>query len=214
MTGARAAIERRAAAGPRRVVTATIVRGPWPVGIVGLCRPRGSSMTSAGRPSSVRVGDIIRASCRATVARPGATLERSPGCHPPRRTRRGRRLRDLGRALAEFVAAFGERPSRRFPPTPSHARSRSRSAALEIDYTLQRPAQLAPCGKGNEDPCCSSGPHCDARRAATASHAAHAEAPPRRPRRDRVRSPRAAETVQRGDVVDIAARLVSRTFGG
>jgi single-stranded-DNA-specific exonuclease len=118
----------------------------------------------------------------------------------------------------EFVAAFGELAVEAVPADPRRTLDLDLDlAALEIDYTLQRDlARLAPCGKGNEDPLLLvRGLTVTRVRAATGGHT-QLTLKRRLDVLDGIAfgRPELAETVQQGDVVDIAARLVSRTFGG
>ena len=99
----------RVAGGPDQA--AMLAVGPWPVGILGLDR-RPARRRDAGCPRIVGTvmsspgGDVIRASCRSDgrmdlAARPRRV--RRP-LHPPRRSRRGRRVRAAGRPLGRVRA--------------------------------------------------------------------------------------------------------------
>jgi hypothetical protein len=90
-------------------------------------------------------------------------------------------------------------------------------AALDVDYALQRDlARLAPCGVGNEEPLLLvRGLTVTRVRPASGGHSQLTL----RRRLDVLDGiafgrPDLAETVGEGDVVDVVARLASRSFGG
>jgi single-stranded-DNA-specific exonuclease len=218
---ARAAIGAATAAAPgSEASAATIVRGPWPVGIVGLVASR--LVEDLGRPAIVgaELGDVVRASCRSDGRLDlGATLERCA----PLLIRHGGHPGAAGFEIAaerwdEFVAAFQELAVRAVPADPRRTLALDLDlAALDVDYALQRDlARLAPCGKGNEDPMILvRGLTVTRVRAASGGHSQLTL----KRRLDVVDGiafgrPDLAEMVHEGDVVDVAARLVSRTFGG
>ncbi len=216
-----AVAEARAAVGEAPVGAATIVRGPWSVGIVGLVAARLAE--DRGRPAIVgaELGDVVRASCRSDGSLDlAATLEQCcRPVHPLRRPRRRRRVRDPGRPLGRVP-----RPVPRSSPGPRsrpirgrRSRSTWRSPPIDVDYALYRElAGLAPCGPGNPDPLVAVlGLTVTRVRAATGGHSQLTV------RRERdvldgiaFGRPDIAEVVHEGDRVDIVARLTSRTFGG
>lgn len=198
----------------------TIVRGPWPVGIVGLVASR--LVEDHGRSAVVgaELGDIIRASCRSDGRLDlGATLD---ACGPIF-------LRHGGHAGAagfeieaarwpEFVATFDALAARAVPDDPRLPLAIDLALpALDVDYALHRDLRrLDPCGQGNPEPLLIvEGLTVTRVRAATGGHTQLTL----RRRLDVLDGiafgrPDLAETVHEGDLVDVVARLTSRTFGG
>jgi single-stranded-DNA-specific exonuclease len=199
---------------------ATVVRGPWPVGIIGLVASRLSEDT--GRPAVVgaELGDLVRASCRggpgvdlaATLERCGDLLVRHGG--------------HAGAAGFEVAATHWDALRDRFlalVATTAPADPRLPLAvdlalpARAIDYGLVRDlARLAPFGTGNPEPAVAVLGLTVTRVRAT--NGGHTQLVLRRDPdvldgiafgRDDL-----ATTVAEGDRVDVVARLVSRTFGG
>lgn len=199
---------------------ASVVRGPWPVGIVGLVAAR--LVEDRGRPAVVgaELGSVIRASCRSDgVLDLGAALE---GC-------RDLFIRHGGHAgaagfeiLAEQWPAFTERflalAEATVPPDPRVTVAIDLALpATAVDYALYRElAGLAPCGPGNPDPLVAVlGLTVTRVRAATGGHS---QLTLKRDRDvlDGIAFGRSdiAEVVREGDRLDVVARLTSRTFGG
>ncbi|HEY0442921.1 MAG TPA: single-stranded-DNA-specific exonuclease RecJ [Candidatus Limnocylindrales bacterium] len=198
----------------------TIVRGDWPVGIVGLVASR--LVEDLGRPAIVgaNLGATVRASCRSDGSLDlGAALESCRDLF----TRHGGHagaagfevpveLWDAFRTRFELLAAVERSADRR----PVIAVDLAVPAA-EIGYPLQRDlARLAPCGPGNPEPVVAIlGLTVTRLRAATGGHA---QLTLRRVRDvlDGIAFDRAdlLETVRNGDVVDVVGRVVSRRFGG
>jgi single-stranded-DNA-specific exonuclease len=216
MAEARAAVE-AAVDGP---TAATIVRGPWPVGIVGLVASR--FVDDLGRPAVVgaELGDVIRASCRSDGRLDlGAALERCSGLlirHGGHAGAAGFEI--LTERWPAFVDAFDRLAAEAAPADPRRTlRLDVDLAALDIDYALQRDlARLAPCGMGNEEPLLLvRGLTVTRVRAASGGHS-QLTLKRRLDVLDGIAfgRPDLAETVAEGDVVDVAARLVSRAFGG
>jgi len=228
MTEARAAIAERfhapgseADAGDAANVDgATIVRGPWPVGIVGLVASK--LVEDLGRPAVVgaELGDVIRASCRSDGRLDlGATLEACSGLF----LRHGGHAGAAGFEIAterwpEFVETFGRLALRAEPADPRLPLSIDLAlSGLDVDYALQRDlARLGPFGSGNEEPMLLvRGLTVTRVRAATGGHSQLTL----RRRIDVLDGiafgrPDLAESVNEGDVVDVVARLTSRGFGG
>jgi single-stranded-DNA-specific exonuclease len=199
---------------------ATIVRGDWPVGIVGLVASRLAE--DRGRPAVVgtNLGSIVRASCRSAG---GVNLaEMLEAC-------RDLLIRHGGHAGAAGFEIEGERWDAfrgRFlellgafapaDPRPELILDLALPAAA-VDYPLLRElALLAPTGPGNPEPLVGIlGLTVTRVRAATGGHT---QLTLRRERDvlDAIAFGRAdlAETVREGDRVDVVARLVSRLFGG
>jgi len=199
---------------------ATIVRGPWPVGVIGLVASRLSEDT--GRPAIVGadLGDLVRASCRsgpgvdlaATLERCADLLERHGG--------------HAGAAGFEVAAIHWDTLRDRLfellattvPPDPRLPLSVALALpARVVDYDLVRDlARLAPFGTGNPDPLVAVLGLTVTR--VRAANGGHTQLVLRRDPdvldgiafgRDDL-----ATTVAEGDRVDVVARLVSRKFGG
>jgi single-stranded-DNA-specific exonuclease len=201
-------------------IHATIVRGPWPVGIVGLVASK--LVDDHGWPAVVgaELGDVIRASCRSDGRLDlGATLD---ACGPIF-------LRHGGHAGAagfeietarwpEFVAIFDALAARAVPADPRLPLAIDLAMpALEVDYALHRDLRrLDPCGQGNPEPLLIvQGLTVTRVRAASGGHT-QLTLRRRLDVLDGIAFGRSdlAETVRDGDLVDVVARLTSRTFGG
>jgi single-stranded-DNA-specific exonuclease len=199
---------------------ASVVRGPWPVGIVGLVAAR--LVEDRGRPAVVgaELGSVIRASCRSDgMLDLGAALE---GC-------RDLFIRHGGHAgaagfeiLAERWPAFTERflalAAATVPADPRVSVVIDLALpAAAVDYALYRElAGLAPCGPGNPDPLVAVlGLTVTRVRAATGGHS---QLTLKRDKDvlDGIAFGRSdiAEVVHEGDRLDVVARLTSRVFGG
>ena len=199
---------------------ATIVRGDWPVGIVGLVASRLAE--DRGRPAVVgtNLGGIVRASCRSAG---GVNLaEMLEACRDLLMRHGGH----AGAAGFEIEAERWDAFRARFlgllgayapaDPRPELVLDLALPAAA-VDYPLLRElALLAPTGPGNPEPLVGIlGLTVTRVRAATGGHT---QLTLRRERDvlDAIAFGRAdlAETVHEGDRVDVVARLVSRLFGG
>jgi single-stranded-DNA-specific exonuclease len=215
-----AVAEARAAVGDGPPEAATVVRGPWPVGIVGLVASR--LVEDRGRPAVVgaELGDVVRASCRSDGSLDlGASLEACADLF----------IRFGGHAGAagfELPASRWDDFRERFLPMAEAAAPADPRAALaidlavpaiDVDYRLYHElAGLAPCGPGNPDPLVAVlGMTVTRVRAATGGHSQLTLL------RDRdvldgiaFGRPDIAEVVREGDRLDVVARLTSRTFGG
>ena len=215
-----AVAEARAALDDTTVDAATVIRGPWGVGIVGLVAARLAE--DRGRPAVVGadLGDVVRASCRSDGSLDlGATLERCADLF----IRFGGHAGAAGFELAadrwdEFRERFLHLAAETAP-----ADSRVSIAidlalpAGEVDYDLHRELTgLAPCGPGNREPLVAVlGLTVTRVRAATGGHTQLTL------RRERdvldgiaFGRPDIAEVVREGDRLDVVARLTSRRFGG
>jgi single-stranded-DNA-specific exonuclease len=215
-----AVAEARAAMPEGVMEAATVVHGPWPVGIVGLIASR--LVEDRGRPAVVGadLGDVIRASCRSDGSLDlGAALETCADLF----TRFGGHAGAAGFELpADRWDAFRERflslAEAAAPPDPRTAITIDLALpAIDVDYHLHRElAGLAPTGPGNPDPLVAIlGLTVTRVRAATGGHS---QLTLRRDRDvlDGIAFGRAdiAEVVQEGDRLDVVARVTSRTFGG
>jgi len=201
-------------------IHATIIHGPWPVGIVGLVASK--LVEDHGRPAVVGadLGDVIRASCRSDGRLDlGATLD---ACGPMFMRHGGHAGAagfeiEAGRWPA-FVATFDALAARSVPADPRLPLAVDLALpALEVDYALHRDLRrLEPCGQGNLEPLLIvKGLTVIRVRSATGGHTQLTL----RRRLDVLDGiafgrPDLAETVHEGDLVDVVARLTSRTFGG
>ncbi|MEO6207904.1 MAG: single-stranded-DNA-specific exonuclease RecJ [Candidatus Limnocylindrales bacterium] len=199
---------------------ATIVRGPWSVGIVGLVSARLAEDRSRPAIVGADLGDTIRASCRSDGSMDlGAALESCADLF----TRHGGHAGAAGFELptaswdaftARFLAlAVGAVPR---DPRPT-LRIDMAIPALEVDYGLHRElAALAPHGPGNPQPLVAvlGLTVVRVRRAGDG----HTSLTLRRSRDvlDGIAFGRAdiAELVHEGDRIDVVARVTSRRYGG
>ncbi len=199
---------------------AVLVRGPWPVGIIGLVAGRLAEDFGLPAVVATRVGDHLRASCRAPDGYDLAGMLQ--GCADLLVRYGGHR----GAAGFEIDArrweAFGER-FRGLLGTLAPLEARRPLVldlalpARDVDYALLRElAALEPTGPGNAAPVV--GVHGLTVTRIRAAAGGHAQLTLRREvdvldgiafgRGDLV------GTVREGDRVDVAARLASRRFGG
>ncbi len=199
---------------------ATVVRGAWGVGIVGLVASRLAD--DRGRPAVVGadLGDVVRASCRSDGSLDlGATLEACGDLF----IRHGGHAGAAGFEIATsdwdaFVerftalAAVAARPDPRVTVTVDLA-----LPALEVDYALHRDlSRLAPCGPGNPEPLVAIlGLTATRVRPATGGHS-QLTLKRRLDVLDGIAFGRSdiAEMVREGDRLDVLARVTSRRFGG
>ncbi len=216
----RSVAEARALVDETIAPSATIVRGPWSVGIVGLVAARLAEDLSRPAVVGAELGDVVRASCRSDGKLDlGAALERCADLF----------IRFGGHAGAagfEIEAAKWPAFTERFLGLAATSAPRDPRAplaidlavpALDVDYALLRElGGLAPTGPGNPDPLVAVlGLTVTRVRAATGGHSQLTL----RRRLDVLDGiafgrPDLAETVREGDTLDVVARLVSRTFGG
>ncbi len=204
--------------------TAVVVRGPWPVGIVGLAAARLAE--ESGRPAVVGAdlegdaGSVVRASCRsgpgfdlAALLEGCADLFLRYGGHPGAagfeiEAARWPAFVDRFSALVETVAPPDPRPT-----LPIDLVLRPSG----VDYGLVRElALLAPTGPGNPDPLVAVvGLEVARVRSVNGGHTQLVLR--RRPDvLDAVAFGRddLADRLAEGDRVDVVARLTSRSFGG
>ena len=199
---------------------AVIVRGPWPVGIVGLVAGRLADET--GRPAIVgtRIGDVVRASCRGDGRLDlAAALDACDDLF----VRHGGHAAAAGFELPlelwdTFVRRFLMLAEVAVPEDPRRPLPVDLALpASHVDYALFRDlARIGPCGTGNPQPLVAVlGLTVQRVRAANGGHTQLVL------RRDRdvldgIAFGRAdlAVGLAEGDRVDVVARLASRTFGG
>ena len=199
---------------------ATLVRGPWGVGIVGLVAARLAEDRGHAAVVGADLGDVIRASCRSDgVLDLGAALEQCGDLF----IRFGGHAGAAGFEIATdrweaFRVRFLELAAIAAPADPRVRLPIDLALqARDIDYSLYREfADLAPAGPGNPEPLVAAlGLTVTRVRAATGGHT---QLTLRRERDvlDGIAFGRAdlAETVHEGDRVDVVARLASRVFGG
>lgn len=199
---------------------ALLVRGPWPVGIIGLVAGRLADET--GRPTIVatQVGLNLRASCRSDgrIDLAGALTACADLF-----VRFGGHAAAAGFELPverwdAFCARFLVLAAADAPEDPRPALEVDLALpASYVDYALFRDlARLAPCGVGNREPLVAVlGLTVQRVRAANGGHT---QLVLRRERDvlDGIAFGRAdlAGSIREGDRVDVVARLASRTFGG
>ncbi len=199
---------------------ATVIHGPWPVGIVGLVASRLADERRRPAIVGADLGPVVRASCRA-----GGTLHLADalaacsdlllrhGGHAGAAgfeiaTDRWPEFRERFLALAEAAG-----PSDPVPSLAIDLALRGR----DVDYGLQRDLlRLAPCGVGNPEPLVAVLGLTVMR--AREAGGGHTQLVLRR-RLDVLDGiafgwPELAREVAEGDVIDVVAQLRSRRFGG
>ncbi|HEY8237904.1 MAG TPA: single-stranded-DNA-specific exonuclease RecJ, partial [Candidatus Limnocylindrales bacterium] len=200
---------------------ATVVRGPWPVGIVGLVASRLADERRRPAIVGADLGSVVRASCRSanglhladTLAECSDLLIRHGG-HAGAAgfeiaTERWDEFRERFLALA---AAAG-------PPDPVPTLALDLAIrGRDVDYALHRDLQkLAPCGMGNPEPLVAI-LGMTVTRVRETGDGGHTTLVLKR-RLDVLDGiafgwPELAREVAEGDVIDIVAQLRSRRFGG
>ena len=207
-------------AGEDDELPATLVRGPWPVGIVGLIAARLSE--ERGRPAVVaaELDDVLRASCRAPGGYDLAAL--LAACadllirHGGHRGAAGLEVRadrwdDFRTRFLDLLSAAGP-----LDPRPELVLDLALPARAADYRLLQHLAALAPTGPGNPEPLV--GVHGLTVTRIRAAAGGHTQLTLRRDRDvvDAIAFERGdlAETVHEGDRIDVAGRLGSRRFGG
>jgi single-stranded-DNA-specific exonuclease len=199
---------------------ASIVRGPWSVGIVGLVAARLAEDRSRPAIVGAEIGDTIRASCRSDGSVDlGAALESCADLF----TRHGGHAGAAGFELPAdrwpaFIERFEAIAATAVPPDPrATLRIDMAMPARGVDYGLHRDlASLVPYGPGNPEPLVAVlGLTVTRVRIAGSDHTSLTL------RRDRdvldgIAFGRAdiASLVQEGDRIDVVARVTSRRFGG
>jgi single-stranded-DNA-specific exonuclease len=199
---------------------ATIVRGPWPAGIVGLVAARLAE--ERGRPAVVaaELDGVLRASCRApggydlaaTLAACADLLVR----HGGHRGAAGLEVReerwDAFRARFLDLVAAGAPPD----PRPELVLDLALPARAADYRLLEHLAALGPTGPGNPEPLV--GVHGLTVTRVRAAAGGHAQLTLRRDLDvvDAIAFERGdlADSIHEGDRIDVAGRLASRRFGG
>jgi single-stranded-DNA-specific exonuclease len=199
---------------------ATLVHGPWPVGIVGLVASR--LVEDFGRPAIVgaELGDVIRASCRSDGRLDlGAALASCSDLFIRHGGHAGAAGFEIETARwPDFATRFAEIAARTTPPDPRRPILIDLALpAVEIDYALHRGlARLAPCGVGNPEPLVAVlGLTVTRSREAAGGHT-QLTLKRQLDVLDGIAfgRPDLALTVHEGDRVDVVGRLTSRRFGG
>jgi single-stranded-DNA-specific exonuclease len=199
---------------------ATIVRGPWPAGIVGLVAARLAE--ERGRPAVVaaELDGVLRASCRApggydlaaTLAACADLLVR----HGGHRGAAGLEVReerwDAFRARFLDLVAAGAPPD----PRPELVLDLALPARAADYRLLEHLAALGPTGPGNPEPLV--GVHGLTVTRVRAAAGGHAQLTLRRDLDvvDAIAFERGdlADSIHEGDRIDVAGRLARRRFGG
>jgi single-stranded-DNA-specific exonuclease len=199
---------------------ATVVRGPWPVGIVGLVASRLAEERRRPAIVGADLGPVIRASCRSagtlhladTLALCADLLIRHGGHAGAAgfeiQTERWPEFRE------RFLALAGEAA----PPDPVPTLDLDLAIrGRDVDYGLHRDLQrLAPCGAGNPEPLVAVlGLTVTKVREAGGGHTQLVL----KRRLDVLDGiafgwPELSRSVVEGDVIDVVAQLRSRRFGG
>ncbi len=207
-------------AGEDADLPATLVRGPWPVGIVGLVAARLAE--ERGRPAVVaaELDGVLRASCRApdgydlagTLTACADLLVRHGGHRGAAGLEvRADRWDDFRARFLELVGAGGP-----IDPRPELVLDLALPARAADYRLLQHLAALAPTGPGNPEPLVAV--HGLTVTRVRAAAGGHTQLTLRRDVDvvDAIAFERGdlAETVREGDRIDIAGRLGSRRFGG
>lgn len=199
---------------------ALLVRGPWPVGIIGLVAGRLADETGRAAVVATEIGPVLRASCRSDGRLDlAATLTACGDLF----IRHGGHAAAAGFELPvdrwdEFVRRFLALAAASAPDDPRTVLPVDLALpAAYVDYALFRDlARLAPFGVGNPEPLVAVlGLTVQRVRAANGGHT---QLVLRRNRDvlDGIAFGRAdlAQALVEGDRVDVVARLASRSFGG
>jgi single-stranded-DNA-specific exonuclease len=199
---------------------ATIVRGPWPVGIVGLVASRLADERRRPAIVGADLGPVVRASCRSAN---GLHLADTLAACSDLLIRHGGHAGAAGFEIAterwdEFRARFLELAAAVGPPDPVATLPVDIAIrARDVDYALHRDLQrLAPCGMGNPEPLVAVlGLTVMKVREAGGGHTQLVL----KRRLDVLDGiafgwPELSRDVAEGDVIDVVAQLRSRRFGG
>lgn len=199
---------------------ATVVRGPWPVGIVGLVASRLAEERRRPAIVGADLGPIVRASCRSGG---GLHLADALATCSDLLIRHGGHAGAAGFEIAtEHWGAFRERfltlAAEVGPPDPVPTLALDLAIrARDVDYALHRDLQrLAPCGTGNPEPLVAVlGLTVTKVREAGGGHTQLVL----KRRLDVLDGiafgwPELSRAVVEGDVIDVVAQLRSRRFGG
>ena len=206
------------AANPDR--PASIVRGSWPVGIIGLVAARLAEDRARPAVVGTDIGDAIRASCRSdgSVDLAAALAECADLF-----TRHGGHAGAAGFEMpasrwAEFIERFEAIAREHVPVDPRAVLNIDLAIpALDVDYRLFRElGGLRPYGPGNPEPLVAVLGLTVTRVRVAADDHTSLTLKRERGVLDGIAFGRAdiAALVQEGDRIDVVARITSRTFGG
>jgi single-stranded-DNA-specific exonuclease len=206
------------AANPDR--PASIVRGIWPVGIIGLVAARLAEDRSRPAVVGTEMGDAIRASCRSDgTVDLGAALEECADLF----IRHGGHAGAAGFEVPqtrwpEFIERFEAIAAGHVPPDPRAVLHIDMAVrAIDVDYRLLRElGGLVPYGPGNPEPLVAVLGLTVTRVRVAADDHTSLTLKRERDVLDGIAFGRAdiAALVQEGDRIDVVARISSRTFGG
>lgn len=201
-------------------LAATVIHGPWPVGIVGLVASRLADERRRPAIVGAELGSVIRASCRSGGA---LHLADTLAACADLLLRHGGHAGAAGFEIhREQWPAFRERflalAAEAAPPDPVPSVDLDIALrARDVDYGLHRDLQkLAPCGVGNPEPLVAVlGLTVTKVREVGGGHTSLVL----KRRLDVVDGiafgwPELAREVREGDIIDVVARLRSRRFGG
>jgi single-stranded-DNA-specific exonuclease len=199
---------------------ATIVRGAWPVGIVGLVASRLADERRRPAIVGADLGAVVRASCRSAGA---FHLAEALAACDDLLLRHGGHAGAAGFEIAterwpEFRERFLALAAAAGPPDPVPSLSVDLAIrGRDVDYALHRDLKrLAPCGIGNPEPLVAVLGLTVTR--VREADGGHSQLTLRR-RLDVLDGiafgwPELAAEVAEGDVIDVVAQLRSRRFGG
>jgi single-stranded-DNA-specific exonuclease len=200
---------------------ATVVRGPWPVGIVGLVASRLADERRRPAIVGADLGSVVRASCRSAN---GLHLADTLAECSDLLIRHGGHAGAAGFEIAtekwdEFRERFLALAAAACPPDPVPTLALDLAIrGRDVDYALHRDLQkLAPCGMGNPEPLVAI-LGMTVTRVRETGDGGHTTLVLKR-RLDVLDGiafgwPELAREVAEGDVIDIVAQLRSRRFGG
>jgi single-stranded-DNA-specific exonuclease len=199
---------------------ATVVRGPWPVGIVGLVASRLAEERRRPAIVGADLGPVVRASCRSAGT---LHLADTLAACSDLLIRHGGHAGAAGFEIATerwdaFRARFLALAAEAGPPDPVPSISLDLAIrGRDVDYGLHRDLQrLAPCGAGNPEPLVAVlGLTVKKVREAGGGHTQLVL----KRRLDVLDGiafgwPELSRAVAEGDVIDVVAQLRSRRFGG
>jgi single-stranded-DNA-specific exonuclease len=199
---------------------ASIVRGTWPVGIIGLVAARLAEDRARPAVVGTELGATIRASCRSDGSVDlGAALEQCGDLF----TRYGGHAGAAGFEIPatrwpEFIERFEAIATTHVPPDPrAILRIDMAVPALDVDYRLLRElGGLVPYGPGNPEPLVAVLGLTVTRVRVAADDHTSLTLKRERDVLDGIAFGRAdiAALVHEGDRIDVVARITSRTFGG
>ena len=199
---------------------ASIVRGSWPVGIIGLVAARLAEDRARPAVVGTDIGDVIRASCRSDGS---VDLASALADCADLFTRHGGHAGAAGFEVPasrwpEFIERFEAIAAHHVPVDPRAVLNIDMAIpALDVDYRLFRDlGGLRPYGPGNPEPLVAVLGLTVTRVRVAADDHTSLTLKRQRDVLDGIAFGRAdiAALVQEGDRIDVVARITSRTFGG